>query len=59
MPIDALVLFGCFGFSSNSIILPSSSVFMMPNLDACSSGTFITAIVAAAPIFLWYSSIAE
>ena len=32
---------------------------MMPNLDACSSGTFITAIVAAAPIFLWYSSIAE
>ena len=48
MPMEALLLFGCFGFSSNETILPVSSVFMMPNRCASSIGTRSTAIVAAA-----------
>ena len=40
------------GFSSNSTILPSSSVFIMPKRLASFIGTSMTAIVASAPVSL-------
>ena len=52
MPMEALLLLGALGFSSKSIILPSSSVFIMPNLEASSIGTGMTAIVTSAPLLL-------
>ena len=51
-PIDAKLLFGFAGFSSNSYIDESSLVFIIPNLEASSQGTSITPIVAFDPIFL-------
>ncbi|MPM28309.1 hypothetical protein SDC9_74830 [bioreactor metagenome] len=48
IPIDALVLLGTLGFSSNSYIELSALVFIIPNLLASSIGTSITAIVASA-----------
>ena len=58
-PIEARLLFGTFGFSSNSVILISGSVLIMPILDASDMGTVRTAIVHSAPFFRWKSSMRE
>ena len=50
--MDALLLSGIFGFSSNSVILPSSSVFIMPKREASAIGTVKTAMVASALFFI-------
>ena len=39
--------------TSNSVMFESSSVFIIPNLDASSHGTSMTAMVASAPAVLW------
>ena len=55
--MDAFVLFGCFGFSSNSTIRSVSSVFMIPNRLASSNVTSNTAIVQSAFFALCAASI--
>ena len=56
-PIDARLLLGSFGFSSNSKMRPSSSAFMMPNDDAFFHGTGRTAMVMSAFLRMCASSI--
>ena len=53
MPMDALLPFGCFGFSSNSTMRPSPSVFIMPKRWASSMGTVRTATVRSAFLLIW------
>ena len=57
MPMEALVLFGFFGFSSNSYIVPSGRVFMIPKRDASAIGTSRTAMVQSASFCSWKRSI--
>ena len=52
IPIEARLLLGLAGFSSNSVILLSSSVTTIPNLLASSIGTGIAAIVMSALLAL-------
>ena len=39
MPMEARLLFGFLGFSSNSFMYPSPPMFMMPKRDASSMDT--------------------
>ena len=55
--MEARLLLGFLGFSSNSKIWVSGLVFMMPKREASSIGTSITAMVQSASIFSWCSSI--
>lgn len=52
------MLLGCFGFSSNSVMVSSPSTFMMPKRLASSQGTSITAMVQSACTRLWCASMA-
>jgi hypothetical protein len=57
MPIEASVLLGVAGFSSNSKITPSSSTFMIPIRVASSTETSMTGMVQSACVFLCCPSI--
>ena len=55
--MEARLLFGWAGFSSNSVMVSFSSTLMMPKRGASSQGTSITEMVQSAPVFLWWASI--
>ena len=55
--MEARLLFGRAGFSSNSVMVSFSSTLMMPKRGASSQGTSITEMVQSAPVFLWWASI--
>ena len=59
MPMEARLLLGSLGFSSNLVMVPSASAVIMPKRLASSQGTSITAMVQSAPFSLWKSSILE
>ena len=55
MPIEARAVSGlpgmgsgCAGFSSKAVIRPSSATAIMPNCEACASGTSMQATVRSA-----------
>ena len=56
-PMEARLLLGCFGFSSNSMMASLSSTFMMPKDGATSHGTGRTAMVTSALRSMWELSI--
>ena len=54
--MEARLLFGFFGFSSNSMMASFSSTLIRPKEDATSHGTGRTAMVTSAFLSMWACS---
>ena len=55
--MEARLLLGFAGFSSNSVMRLASSVIRIPKRLASSMGTGMAAMVTSALLALWYSNI--